>query len=323
MDYLHITLETGPFIAWTKLRDAIAQARQPDRSGLKGVDAIAGLMRRAPSSNDEFPVKQALTAAHKEALIQALPDLPPLYTGMNPEEVEAFQEAHRNHPVLRNFDVPYPYSKSHLQTDAQARSNLKRHYEAIFNNALAEQRITGINRDEFLPLCIIDGQAQEVSPFTKLERTSVAKLLLELGFITDDTASTPAPGLNTPLPVPTKKENTATTQRTHERVVLVARAFDETEFGNRQNPHHIYAKLIQIIESEPEKVRCFRISDKDGTKVIVNSSITKSGTSKKAGRVFAIKHLEQTLKTVKNQRCQESVALQPQPRSPHARPNEN
>ncbi len=308
MDYLHITVEAEPFISWSKLQNAIAQARQPDRSALKGVDAIAGLMRRASSSDDEFPVKQALTAEHKEALIKALPDLPPLYAGMKPEEVEAFQEAHRSHPELRNFDTPYPYSKRDLQGDALVRSNLRRHYEAIFNKALAEKRITGINRDEFSPLCIIDGQAQEVSLFTKLERTSATKLLLELGFITNDTASAPSPELTTPLPEPTPKSNTKNVQRTHERVILVARAFDETKPEDRHDLFQIYANLIQIIEAESEKVRCFRILEQDGRKVISNSGIIKKGTGKKAGKIFTLKQLEQTLKTVKKQRDQEYVA---------------
>ena len=313
MDYVHITLEPGPFISWPKLRDAIALALQPDRSAMTGVDAVAGLMRRVPSSNDEFPVQQALSSAHKDALTQALPDLPPFYAGMKPEEFEVFQEAHRNHPALRDFDVPYPYSMRALETDKQARSNLKKHYESLVNKALAEETITGVNRDEFSPLVIVDGKAQEVTLFTKLERSSVTNFLLGLGFIVKDTTPTPTP---TPNPTPTPEldiqESTPTRQRVHERVILVARALDRTELEKRDDPYQIRANLILIIEEEAETILCFRLIGKDGAKFIEHSGTIKSGSGMKAGKVFTLKQLEQTLKTVKKHRDRDPVAFQPQ-----------
>lgn len=329
MDYLHITLEAEPYISWPKLRDAIALARRPDRSALTGADAVAGLIRRASSSDDEFPVRQALSEAHKDALTQALPDLPPLYTGMKPEEVEAFQEAHRNHPALRNFDVPYPYSRHDLEVDEDVWRKLKRHYEVIFNQALSEGRVTGINRDETGSLIHLEGKAITITPFTKLEKLSVTRLLLELGFLSENADRITPPhefspelGNSSSAAIPTQEATPAssepetpqkspTHQRTHERITLVTRAMDEAHPDKRDDPHAIYASLIRVIENAGQEVRCFRVADKDGFKKIINTGLIRNGVGKKVETDFLIEHLKQTLKTVRKQLDLLEVASKP------------
>lgn len=335
MDYLHITLEAGPYISWPKLRDAIALARQPDHSTLAGADAVAGLIRRAASSDDEFPVRQALATAHKDALTQALPDLPPFYAGMKPEEVAAFQEAHRNHPALRNFDVPYPYSKHDLEKEAHIRDNLKRRYEAIFNQALLEGRITGVNRDQFGALIHLEGHARSITPFTQLERAPVLDFLSSLAFIVTGTGDDvpldePQPKLVEPRAEnqhQTKQETGLVTEtetrqanskgpRSSERIRLVTQALEQTAPDKQHDVNEIYATLIRIIEDDDannirKNISCFRIETKGDKKVIVNTGIIDTGVGNKEGTEFQPVHLSRTLQTIRRRTNTSSERLQP------------
>jgi len=323
MDYLHITLEAGPYISWPKLRDAIALARQPDHSTLAGADAVAGLIRRAASSDDEFPVRQALATAHKDALTQALPDLPPFYAGMKPEEVEAFQEAHRNHPALRTFDVPYPYSKHDLEKEAHVRENLKRRYEAIFNQALLEGRITGVNRDPSGALIHLEGHARSITPWTQLERASVLGLLSSLAFIVTGTGDDVPPDQpqsklvepSTESQHQTKQEQRLTLEaetrqgsskglRSSERIRLITQALEQTSPDKQHDVKEIYATLVRIIEDDDansarKNINCFRLEVKGNKKVIIHTGITDTGVSNKENTEFQLVHLSRTLQTIR------------------------
>ena len=323
MDYLHITLEAGPYISWPKLRDAIALARQPDHSTLAGADAVAGLIRRAASSDDEFPVRQALATAHKDALTQALPDLPPFYAGMKPEEVAAFQEAHRNHPALRNFDVPYPYSKHDLEKEAHIRDNLKRRYEAIFNQALLEGRITGVNRDQFGALIHLEGHARSITPFTQLERAPVLDFLSSLAFIVTGTGDDVPPDQpqsklvepSTESQHQTKQEQRLTLEaetrqgsskglRSSERIRLITQALEQTSPDKQHDVKEIYATLVRIIEDDDansarKNINCFRLEVKGNKKVIIHTGITDTGVSNKENTEFQLVHLSRTLQTIR------------------------
>lgn len=334
MDYLHITLEAGPYISWPKLRDAIALARQPDHSTLAGADAVAGLIRRAASSDDEFPVRQALATAHKDALTQALPDLPPFYAGMKPEEVEAFQEAHRNHPALRTFDVPYPYSKHDLEKEAHVRENLKRRYEAIFNQALLEGRITGVNRDPSGALIHLEGHARSITPWTQLERASVLCLLSSLAFIVTGTGDDVPPDQpqsklvepSTESQHQTKQEQRLTLEaetrqgsskdpRSSERIRLVTQALEQTSPDKQHDVKEIYATLVRIIEDDDansarKNINCFRLEVKGNKKVIIHTGITDTGVSNKENTEFQLVQLSRTLQTIRGRNNTRSEGIQ-------------